>query len=87
MFQVYFSHEKRINVLAFSVTTMDSDSWYDGLKTNWYEIYYKTNEQTNKKEYADNTEVTEAERLRCRMHMHFVDRRESQQIPAVSVAL
>lgn len=40
------------------------------------------NKQTNKKEYADNIEVTGAERLRCRMHMHLLDRRESQQIPA-----
>ena len=46
MFRVYFSHEKRIKVLTFSITSMDSDSWYDGLKANWYENYYKTNEQT-----------------------------------------
>ena len=38
--------------------------------------------QNKNTENVDNTEIIEAERLRYRMNMHFVDRRESQQIPA-----
>lgn len=71
--------------MGFSITGTDSDSWYDGLKINWYEIYGKTNEQTKK--YADNAEMTEAERFWWRMQCPLRREGEVNKTLNVSVGL
>lgn len=48
IFQSKFVHEKKMNILGFSRLEIDSDSWHEELKTNWYEIPVKQkNKQQN----------------------------------------